>query len=125
MRETKTAVIELEPDGVLVVRINDGAVQLLPDAEQNLGAALIERGGKRRPLLIDIRKAVPLDADVRHYYSGQVLVSGFTALALLVSASPLGRMMGNVYFRVARPGIPTKLFTDGVDARQWLAGHRE
>ena len=125
MRETKTAVIELEPEGVLVVRIRDGARQLLPDAEQNLGAALIERGGKRRPLLIDIRKAVPLDAEVRHYYSGQVLVSGFTALALLVAASPLGKMMGNVYFRVARPGIPTRLFTDGSDARAWLATHAE
>jgi hypothetical protein len=125
MRETKTAVIDLEPEGILVVRIRKDARQLLPDAEQNLGAALIERGGKRRPLMIDIREAIPLDADVRHYYSGQVLVSGFTALALLVDASPLGRMMGNVYFRVARPGIPTKLFSDGTEARQWLAGHRE
>ena len=98
---------------------------MIPDAEQNLGAALIERGGKRRPLMIDIREAIPLDADVRHYYSGQVLVSGFTALALLVDASPLGKMMGNVYFRVARPGIPTKLFSDGAEARQWLAEHRE
>ena len=125
MRDTTTAVVELEPDGVLVVRIRDGAAQSLADAEQNLGAALIERGGKRRPLLIDIRRALPLDAEVRHYYSGQVLVSGFTALALLVDASPLGRMMGNVYFRVARPGIPTRLFTDGADARQWLGTHRE
>ena len=125
MRETKTAVIELEPEGILVVRIRKDARQQLPDAEQNLGAALIERGGKRRPLLIDIREAVPLDADVRHYYSGQVLVSGFTALALLVDASPLGKMIGNVYFRVARPGIPTKLFSDGAEARQWLAEHRE
>jgi hypothetical protein len=125
MRETKTAVVELEADGVLVVRIRDGAAQSLADAEQNLGAALIERGGKRRPLLIDIRHAVPLEAEVRHYYSGQVLVSGFTALALLVDASPLGRMMGNVYFRVARPGIPTRLFTDGADSRQWLGTHKE
>lgn len=125
MRETKTAVIELEPDGVLVVRIADGARQTLADAEQNLGAALIERGGKRRPLLIDIRRALPLEAEVRHFYSGKVLVSGFTALALLVDASPLGRMMGNVYFRVARPGIPTRLFIDGADARAWLGEHRE
>lgn len=125
MRETKTAVIELEPEGVLVVRIKTGAKQLLADAEQNLGAALIERGGKRRPLLIDIRGAVPLEADVRHYYSGKVLVTGFTALALLVDATPLGRMMGNVYFRVARPGIPTRLHTDGADARRWLLEYRE
>jgi hypothetical protein len=125
VRETRTAVIELEPEGVLVVRIKNGARQLLADAEQNLGAALIERGGARRPLLIDIRGAVPLEADVRHYYSGKVLVTGFTALSLLVDASPLGRMMGNVYFRVARPGIPTRLFSDGADARKWLAEHRE
>jgi hypothetical protein len=125
MRETKTAMIELEDEGVLVVRIRDGARQDLSDAEQNLGAALIERGGKRRPLLIDIRDALPLDAEVRHYYSGQVLISGFTALALLVDASPLGRMMANVYFRVARPGIPTRLFTDGDDARSWLGEYRE
>lgn len=125
MRETKTAVIELEPEGILVVRIRDGATQLLPDAEQNLGAALLERGGRRRPLLIDIRGAVPLTAEVRHYYSGQVLVTGFTALALLVDASPLGRMVGNVYFRVARPGIATRLFTDMADARHWLMEHRE
>src|ERR1044071_5987417 len=125
MRETNNAVIELEPEGILVVRIRDGARQLLPDAEQNLGAALIERGGKRRPLLIDIREALPLDAEVRHYYSGQVLVSGFTALALLVDASPFGTMMGNIYFRVARPGIPTKLFTEGPEARLWLGGYRE
>jgi hypothetical protein len=125
MRETATAIIELEEGGVLVVRIRDGARQLLPDAEQNLGAALIERGGKRRPLMIDIRDAVALDADVRHYYSGQVLVSGFTALALLVDASPLGRMMGNVYFRIARPGIPTRLFTDGDEARAWLGDYQE
>jgi hypothetical protein len=125
MRETKTAVIELEPEGVLVVRIKTGARQLLADVEQNLSAALIERGGKRRPLLIDIREALPLDAEVRHYYSGQVLVSGFTALALLVDARPLGRMMGNVYFRVARPGIPTRLFTEGDDAHKWLAEQPE
>ena len=125
MRETNTAVIELEPEGILVVRIRNGAQQLLADAEQNLGAALIERGGKRRPMLIDIRGAVPLDAEVRHYYSGQVLVSGFTALALLVDASPLGRMMGNVYFRVARLDIPISLFVDEARAVGWLKGHLE
>ncbi|HEY6220338.1 MAG TPA: hypothetical protein VIV65_09800 [Gemmatimonadaceae bacterium] len=125
MRETRTAVVELEASGVLKVRIRAGAKQSLSDAEQNLGAALLERKGERRPLLIDIRQVPPLEADVRHYYSGRVLVTGFTALALLVDATPLGRMMGNIYFRVARPGIPTKLFTDVGEADEWLLAHRE
>lgn len=125
MRETPTALVDLGPDGILTVRIRDGAHQSLADAEQNLGAALAERGGERRPLLIDIREAKPLDAEVRHYYSGQVLVDGFCALALLIDSSPLGKMMGNVYFRVARPGIPTRLFTQVAQAHEWLATHRQ
>jgi hypothetical protein len=125
MRETDTAQVALTDDGVLTVRIRRDAHQSVADARANLGAALDERAGRRRPLLIDVREARPLDAEVRHYYSGQVLVDGFTALALLVEASPLGRTMGNIYFRVARPGIPTRLFTEPGEAHAWLATHRQ
>ena len=95
----------------------------MAEAKENLGLALSAREGVRRPLLVDMRKAAPLEAEVRHYYSGQVLVEGFTAIGLLVEASPLGRMMGNVYFRVARPGIPARLFTDESQAVVWLREH--
>lgn len=123
MRETKTARVALRDDGILSVWIQPSAKQSLDNAKENLATALATRDGRRRPLLIDIRGGQPLDSDVRHYYSGQVLVDGFTALGLLVDASPLGRMMGNVYFRVARPGIPTRLFTDADDATRWLREH--
>ena len=125
MRETDTALVALADDGVLTVRIRRGAHQSISDAALNLNAALVERGGQRRPLLVDISEAQPLQAEVRHYYSGQVLVDGFTALALVVAASPLGLMMGNIYFRVARPGIPTRLFTAPAEAHQWLAAYRQ
>ena len=123
MRETKTARVTLGDDGVITVCIQPAAKQTIDNAKENLTAALATRDGQRRPLLIDIRGGQPLDAEVRHYYSGQVLVDGFTALGLLVDASPLGRMMGNVYFRVARPGIPTRLFTDADEANRWLREH--
>jgi hypothetical protein len=123
MRETKTGRVALGPDGVITVSIQPAAKQTLDNARENLAAALATRDGQRRPLLIDVRGGQPLDAEVRHYYSGQVLVDGFTALGLLVDASPLGLMMGNVYFRVARPGIPTRLFTNADEANRWLRGH--
>jgi hypothetical protein len=124
MPETRTALIALNDDGLLIVRIHDGAHQSLEDARENLAAAVTETRGRRRPLLIDIRTAKPLDADARHHYSGQTLVERFSALALLVEASPFGRMMGNVYLRVARPGIPTQLFADEARALEWLNDHR-
>jgi hypothetical protein len=123
MPETRTAWIGLNDEGLLIVRINDGAYQSLDDAKENLALAVSETRGRRRPLLIDIRTAQPLDADARHHYSGQTLVERFSALALLVDASPFGRMMGNVYFRIARPGIPTQLFSEEARAIEWLNGH--
>lgn len=124
MPETKTARIDLNGEGLLIVRINDGAHQSLEDARENLAAAVAETRGTRRPLLIDIRRAQPLDADARHHYSGQTLIERFSALALLIDSSPFGRMMGNVYLRIARPGIPTQLFADETQAVEWLNGHR-
>jgi len=124
MRETNTALVRLGSDGVISVHIRSGAQQSVTDAKENLDAALEARDGQRRPLLVDIRDALPLDAEVRHYYSGQVL-DGFTALAMLIDASPFGRMMGNVYLRVARPGIPTRLFTEPEPARAWLIAYRQ
>jgi hypothetical protein len=125
MADTRTAVINLSDDGLVVVRIRDDAHQSLEDARANLATALAATAGRRRPLLIDIRTAQPLGADARHHYSGQPLVDGFSALALLIESSPLGRMMGNVYLRVARPGIPTQLFTDESRAVEWLIQHRQ
>ena len=123
MPATRTARIDLNDDGLLIVRINDGALQSLSDAKENLALAVSETRGKRRPLLIDIRTAQPLAAAARHHYSGQTLVEQFSALALLVEGSPFGRMLGNVYLRVARPGIPTQLFSDDALAVAWLKGH--
>jgi hypothetical protein len=125
MPETSTARIGLSESGLLIVRIRNGAYQTLADARENLGLAVSEAAGRRRPLLIDIRGAQPLDADVRHHYSGQKLAENFAALALLVESSPLGRMMGNVYLRVARPGIPTQLFAHESRATEWLNGYRQ
>jgi hypothetical protein len=122
--DTRTARIGLDEQGLVIVRVKDRAKQSLDDARQNLAAAVSETRGTRRPLLIDLRTAQPLDADARHHYSGQTLIERFSAMALLVDGSPFGRMMGNVYLRIARPGIPTRLFADETRAFEWLAGHR-
>jgi hypothetical protein len=110
---------------LVVVRIRERAYQSLEDARANLAAAQSETAGRRRPLLVDIRTAQPLDADARHVYTGRALADSFAALALLVESNPLGRMMGNIYVRVALPPIPTQLFTDEPRAVEWLNTYRE
>ena len=122
--DTRTAVIHLSADGLVIVTVRDDAYQSLEDAKTNLAAAVSATAGRRRPLLVDIRTSRPLDADARHHYSGQTLVDNFSAIALLVRATPFGRMMGNIYLRIARPGIPVQLFTDESWALKWLIDQR-
>ena len=123
MIETRTAQIHLAPYGIVLVRIKRDAAQSLDDAVENLAAAVQATDRQRRPLLIDIRTAIPLEDDVRRYYSGHMVVEHFSALGLLVDGGPFGRMMGNVYFRVAQLAIATQIFATEGDAVAWLLGY--
>jgi hypothetical protein len=117
---TRTANVAVLDDGCAVTRVLPDIEQTPADATENLKRAVEACAGQRRPLLLDLSRAVPLEAEVRHFYSGRILVESFLALAVLVDGSPFGRMMGNVYLRVARPGIPTRLFADEAGALHWL-----
>jgi hypothetical protein len=119
MRETRSALVTFEA-GLLVVRIQPGVTQTLADAQANIAACTALSEGSRPGLLLDIRRAVPLDPPVRHFYTGAVIVDVCSALALVVETNPLGRIMGNVYLRVANPGVPTQVFDSERKALTWL-----
>ena len=125
MVQTRTAQIHLADYGIVIVRIKKDVLQSSDDATANLAAAIQETHGQRRPLLIDIRGAIPLEDDVRRQYSGQPVVDNFSALGLIVDDGPFGRMMGNMYFRVAELEIATRLFAGEGEAIAWLLEHRD
>jgi hypothetical protein len=119
---TATADISLHPQGCVVTRIHPAVTQSLEQARENLTGTVRMCGGRRLPLLVDISQCRPLEPEVRHFYTGEVLVKSFVALAMVVEASPFGRTMGNIYLQIARPGIPTKLFASEAAAVTWLRG---
>lgn len=124
MIETRTALIYLLDPGIVIVRVKKDVLQNLGDAEENLSAAIRETAEQRRPLLIDLRHAMPLDDDIRRQYSGPRVVDNFSALGLVVNEEPFGRMMANLYLRVADLDIATRLFATEDDAIAWLLEHR-
>jgi hypothetical protein len=122
--ETRTALIYLLDPGIVMVRIKKELLQTLDDGEKNLSAAIRETGEQRRPLLIDLRQAMPLDDDIRRQYSGPRVVDNFSALGLVVDDGPFGRLMANLYLRVANLEIATRLFATEGEAIAWLIEHR-
>lgn len=124
MVTTATAVAQARADGIIAIRINQGANQSLVEAHENVALLRSLAAGRRAPLLIDMSGALPLAPDVRHYYADPKLADAFSAMALVVAASPLGRVMGNVYMRMARTGVPMRLFPDEPSAVAWLLAGR-
>ena len=124
MIETRTALIYLLDPGIVMVRIKKDLLQTLDDAEKNLSAAIHETGEQRRPLLLDLRQAMPLDDDIRRQYSGPPVVDNFSALGLVVDDGPFGRMMANLYLGIADLEIATRLFATEGEAIAWLIEHR-
>jgi hypothetical protein len=122
--ETRTALIYLLDPGIVMVRIKKEVLQTLDDAEENLASAIWETGERRRPLLLDLRQAMPLDDNIRRRYSGPRVVDNFSALGLVVDEGPFGRMMANLYLRVADLEIATRLFATEGEAIAWLIEHR-
>jgi hypothetical protein len=122
--ETRTALIYLLAPGIIIVRVKKDLLQTSDDAEKNLSAAIQQTGEHRLPLLLDIRQAMPLDDDLRRQYSGPLVVEHFSALGIVVDEGPFGRMMANLYLRVADLEIPTRLFATEGDAITWLLEHR-
>ena len=123
MIETRTAIIFLLDPGIVMVRIKKEFLQTLDDAEQNLSAAIRETREQRRPLLLDLRQAMPLDDDIRRHYAGPRVADNFSALGLVVDEGPFGRMMANLYLRVANLQIATRLFATEGEAVAWLIEH--
>src|SRR5262249_27767275 len=93
------------------------------DAMENISVSAEACGGQRAPIVVDLRQAMPLDAETRHYYTGKQLTDFFISLAVLVSIGAFGKMMGDLYLRVANPGIPSRLFDSENQALQWSARH--
>jgi hypothetical protein len=116
--ETGTADL-FERDGCVVIRVRAQVIQTLTDAEENLAKSIEACGGQRRPLVTNISKCEPLVPEVRHFYSGDRVFRAFSAMGIVVDATAVGRTMGNVYLRIARPSIPTKVFEKEEEAIHW------
>lgn len=118
MPRTETADIQ-RMDWYIVARIDADVAQSPDDARANLATAIALSGAERLPLLLDISRCLPLTAQARQVFTGDSL-HAFRAIAIIIEASALGRMMGNVYLRIAQPGPRTQLFTSEATAIAWL-----
>ena len=107
----------LRPDGIVQMVWVTQAESDHEDAIAAISAMNELTGGRRSPLVVDLRDSGQQTRPARlEFACRDDLVS---ALALIVG-TPLSRIMGNFFLRVSKPLYPARLFDDEASALAWL-----
>lgn len=117
--ETRTEVIELAEDGVMRCTVKETDRHDLDDARENVRASAVVAGGRRVPVLLDLRRARNVSREARAHYAGEENARQVLAVAMLIG-SPLGVVIGNFILQVNRPRYLLRLFRDEGEAVRWL-----
>jgi hypothetical protein len=117
---TRTGRHHLDPRGFIHSVILPGAEQTLADAQENVRISIQIGGGKRRPLLVDLREIKSQTREARDYYGSEESGTCFSAAAVVVG-SPVSRLLGNFFLGFNKSAhAPLKLFTSEQEAVEWL-----
>ncbi len=118
----RTAVCFLGEDGIIRIIVDQGAEEKLADAQDNMRATIALSGGRRRPILVDIRGMKAQDREARIYYAGPDAAQNSTAVALL-AGSRVSTIIANFFIALSKSIVPTRLFTVEDEALEWLKGY--
>lgn len=108
--------------------LENGIVRLvyLPDsiitleiAKQMVKQRLEVMGGIIRPVFVDMRGMMSINAEARKYLAGREAIKYVSAGAIYLD-NYLHYLTGTVFLKIDRPSIPSKLFTDKEKALRWL-----
>jgi hypothetical protein len=114
----------LDDDGILVAVSTPQNLHTLENAEENHRINVLLAAGKRRPFLIDMSHVKTMSRDARAFYAGTEPKDAITAVALLTQ-SAVSKVVANFFLRLTPPALPTRMFTDFAEAKNWLMQFRE
>jgi hypothetical protein len=111
--------MQLRPDGIVQLVWIPRTTALLEDATATLEAIAQLTGGRRSPLMVDMRDIGPQARAARLEFARR---GDLVSAVALVVGTPLSRMAGNLFINMNRPPTPTRLFDKEAAAVAWLQG---
>jgi hypothetical protein len=118
---TEQVDLELTDDGILEYRYAPGAVVDLAFARAIVRSAAELLGADAPvPSLVEPGNVKELTKEARAFFAESPDNHAVSSRVALMVESPATRIIGNVFLKVSKPRIPTKLFGDRAAARAWL-----
>ena len=118
---TNAEQIWLGTDGVLRSVVRPGAVVSAEDAREGIEMYLRAARGKKRPILIHLENMKYISTEAKDTYAKSVDATQYlSAVALVVSGTPVARALANSFVRFSSPPFPVRVFEDETAALAWL-----
>jgi hypothetical protein len=118
---TEQVELELRNDGILEYRYAAGAVVDLEFARAIVRSAAELLGSDAPALsLVEPGNVKEFTREARKFFAESAENRAVSSKVALMVESPATRIIGNVFLKVSKPQIPTKLFQDRDAARAWL-----
>lgn len=117
--ETRTAKIWLDAYGIIHLVEKPDSQVVEEDAKDYIDAFLYMNKGKGGPVFVNINMTKSITREARQYLSGSEALNAMSAVALYTD-SPVSRVLGSFFLRLARPSYPIKMFCCEAEALEWL-----
>lgn len=118
------AKIWLDEDGIVRLVYAPGAVVTLKEAKEG-GAAIIDLCQRaKKPVFIDARRLRNVDREARQFSVGEEAATPWIK-AMAVLASPITKVLGELFNRINKPPYPIRLFTSEDEALRWLRNYED
>lgn len=111
-------------NGILCAQFRDGALVDLDAAKDSVRIRDGLLNGRVMPILLDIRGLRELTKGAREYLSSPECLKMTSAGVLLTNNSLFVRTLANIYFRLAQPNMPHRMFADREAALHWFEQHK-
>jgi hypothetical protein len=109
-------------DDIVEVIYNDKLAISLDIAKQCVKERIEFSKGKSYPMLVDARGIKTIDKAARDYLAVEGIE--FVTAGAFIIGSAVTRILGNIFLMINKPKIPTRLFTNEVEALAWLSQYK-
>lgn len=106
-------------DGICRTKVKEGSDISLEDAMENTVVVTSFFKDKKFPIMIDARGIKSMSREARNHFSARGRDSKTNSFGIIVK-SPISRVVGNFFLGISKPSVPTKLFENEEEAKQWL-----
>jgi hypothetical protein len=114
----ETSTMWFDEDGVLYSVSKKIPPQTMEQTKQALEDFKKIIGNKKVCLIIDVTNTAESTKEVRDYVA--IEFPKFIKAIAMISKSPLGKMLANLFFKVKKQPYPVKMFNDEREAKEWI-----